>query len=67
MSAQKSNGHIDQIKITSEQGGKTKLKLPFNTWYAADKKGAAIKNLPEGFIELSFTKGGELVLKNRHP
>jgi hypothetical protein len=67
VSAQKSNGQIDQITITSEQGGKTKLKLAYETWYAADKKGATIKNLPEGFIELSFTKGGELVLKNRQP
>lgn len=67
VSAQKSNGQIDQIKITSEQGGKTTLKLPFDRWYAADKKGATLRNLPEGFIELSFTKGGELVLKNRHP
>lgn len=66
VSAQKRGGQVDQIKITAEKRGKTKVKLPFTTWSVLTKKGATIKSLPGGFVQLSFTKRGEVILKNGH-
>jgi alpha-L-fucosidase 2 len=66
ISAKKTGGQLREIKIIAEQGGKTKLRLPDTSWYVVKKKGARAKNLPEGFLELSFRKGGEIVMKNRY-
>ncbi|MEX2232615.1 MAG: glycoside hydrolase family 95-like protein [Cyclobacteriaceae bacterium] len=64
ISAKKTDGQLTEIKIAAEHGGKTKLKLSDKSWYVAKKKGATSKNLTEGFLELSFEKGGEIVMKN---
>lgn len=64
VSAQKSDGQVAEIKVVAEKGGKTRLKLPFKTWHAANKKGATAKELTGGFVELTFDKGGEIIIKN---
>ena len=65
ISAKKTGGQLAEIKIVAEHGGKTKLKLPDKSWYVVKKKGARAKNLPDGISELSFDKGGEIVIKKR--
>jgi alpha-L-fucosidase 2 len=64
VSVKKTGGQIEEVKIVSEKGGSTKLKLPFKTWFAANKKGVSISNANEGFISLTFKPGATLVLKN---
>jgi alpha-L-fucosidase 2 len=64
VSATKKDGLVDQVKISAEQGGKTKLKMPFKTWFANSKYQAEAKQVGDGFIELNFKKGGWIVLKN---
>jgi alpha-L-fucosidase 2 len=64
VSAQKTGGQVREVKIKAEQGGRTKLKLPFQTWQAANKTGATAKELPDGYVALDFAKGGEITLKN---
>lgn len=64
ISAKKTRGQLAEIKIVAEHGGKTKLKLSDKRLYVAKQRGVKIKNLPEGFLELSFEKGGEITMKN---
>lgn len=63
VSAKKTAGQLAEIKIVAEQGGKTKLRLPDKkTWHVIKKNKVQIRDLPEGFWELSFSKGGEIEL-----
>ncbi|MEO5599670.1 MAG: glycoside hydrolase family 95-like protein [Cyclobacteriaceae bacterium] len=62
VSAKKSNGQYEEIKIVGEQGGNTRLKMPFKNWRVASKKGVDVKEVP-GFLELSFSRGGEVVVE----
>lgn len=64
VSAKKKGGQLAEIKIIAEQGGNTKLKLPDASLHFVKKKGVTVKDLPDGFMELSFQKGGELLIKN---
>jgi alpha-L-fucosidase 2 len=64
VSAEKTSGQVTKIKIISEKGGDTKLKLPFKIWHTAVKKNVEIKGTNNGFITLSFQPAGEIVLKN---
>ena len=64
VSVKKTGGQVEEVKIVSEKGGNTKLKLPFKTWFATIKKGVTISNVNEGFINLTFKPGATLVLKN---
>ncbi|MCD0468938.1 glycoside hydrolase family 95-like protein [Flavobacterium sp. JAS] len=64
ISASKENGLVKQVKIVAEQGGKTKLKIPFKNWIVDSKNSVKIKQLSEDFLELTFKKNGSLVLKN---
>lgn len=64
VSAAKKEGLVNEVKIMGEQGGKTKLKMPFKTWFVGSKAHAEAKQLTDGFIELNFKKGGWIVLKN---
>nr|AUN37887.1 hypothetical protein [uncultured bacterium] len=64
VSAAKKGGLVDEVKIFAEQGGKTKLKMPFKTWFTNSKYQAEAKQTSDGFIELNFEKGGWIVLKN---
>jgi hypothetical protein len=62
LSVKQMAGEIKEIKIVSEKGGRTKLKLPFNTPVVASKKGIEIKRSAD-FIELTCKPGGVIVLK----
>lgn len=64
VSIKKTGGQVDEVKIMSEKGGSTKLKLPFKTWFATTKKDVTISSVNEGFISLTFKPGATLVLKN---
>jgi alpha-L-fucosidase 2 len=64
VSVKKTGGQVDEVKIKSEKGGSTKLKLPFKTWFAASKKDVSISNPINGFISLTFKPGSVLILKN---
>lgn len=65
VSAKKVLGALNEVKIVSEKGGTTKLKLPFNKYTVATCKGATVKKLSGGFIGLTFKKGGEIVLQRK--
>ncbi len=62
--AQKENGSIIKIKIVAEKGGKTLLKLPFEKWKIISAKGASAETTKQGFLELHFKPGGNIVLGN---
>lgn len=62
--AEKTNGQVKAITITAEQGGTTRLKLPFPTWLVASQKGVKVDSATPGFLTLTCKKGGTIVLKN---
>nr|WP_068891289.1 glycoside hydrolase N-terminal domain-containing protein [Pedobacter panaciterrae] len=64
VSAKKDGGQVDEVKIVSEKGGITKLKLPFKTHFIASNKDFKIKSAENGFLELTAKPGAILVLKN---
>jgi len=64
VSAKKVAGQIDEVKIVSEKGGSTKLKLPFTKWVAAIKRDVRITDTHYGFITLNCKPGAVLLLKN---
>lgn len=64
LSVKRTGGQVEELKIVAEKGGKTKLKLPFKTWYAAKNNGVVLKNTEDGFLSLTCKPGGEIVLKN---
>lgn len=64
VSVKKEGGQIDEVKIVSEKGGITKLKLPFKTWFAATKSGVEVQQVADGFVTLTCKPGALLVLKN---
>src|ERR1700744_5804523 len=64
VSAKKVAGEMAEVKIVSEKGGSTKLKLPFTKWNAAYNKGFRITDTRDGFITLTSKPGAMVVLKN---
>jgi len=64
VSVKRSGGQVEEVKIVSEKGGNTKLKLPFKTWVPVAKKDVKIGNINNGFVSLSFKAGSVLILKN---
>lgn len=64
VSVKKSGGQVSEVKIVSEKGGKTKLKLPFKTWFSNTLKNAAIDRSEQGFLTLSFKPGASITIKN---
>jgi alpha-L-fucosidase 2 len=64
VSIKNEGNQVGEVKIVSEKGGKTKLKLPFKTWYAATKKDVTVKQTEDGFISLTCKPGAVLILKN---
>ncbi len=64
VSIKKAGGAVTEIKIVSEKGGNTKLKLPFKNWVATVNKDVKIKDTDNGFIRISCKPGAVLVLKN---
>lgn len=65
VSASKKEGIITEIRIVAEQGGKTKVKLPFKNWTVESSAHVKAKELSKEFIELQFDKGGSIILKNK--
>ncbi|GAA3988340.1 glycoside hydrolase family 95 protein [Mucilaginibacter dorajii] len=64
VSLKKADGQVTEIKIVSEKGGKTKLKLPFKTFFSTVKKDVQINPAETGFVSLIFKPGATLILKN---
>lgn len=64
VSAKKEGGQVDAIHIVAEKGGKTRLKLPFRTHFYQTRKGVTMKVLENNMLELTFEKGGEIVVRN---
>ena len=64
VNAKKENGNITEIKIVSEKGGKTRLKLPFEKWKIASSNNITTGKAADGFIELTCKAGGVIFLKN---
>lgn len=58
VSAEKTNAQISRIKIASDKGGKTGLKLPFKKWKLVSGKGVKVGKTTNGIIELTFEPGG---------
>jgi alpha-L-fucosidase 2 len=63
VSAQKVNGRLYEIVVSSEQGGKTRLKMPIEKLKVASKQGIEVTE-SNGFMDLSFTKGGVIRFEN---
>ncbi|MDB5158230.1 MAG: hypothetical protein JWR50_2937 [Mucilaginibacter sp.] len=64
VSAKKTGGEVNEVKIFSEKGGIAKLKLPFTSWRVDKKKDIGITSTDAGIINLSCKPGGMVVLKN---
>ena len=63
--AKKAGGEITNVKITSEKGGSTRIKLPFKHYRVAAQKDISIKKTDDSFIELTCKPGGFIVLENK--
>lgn len=63
VSAKKVAGEVNEIKLFAEKGGVAKLKLPFTSWRAEQKKNIEITSTEDGFINLRCKNGGMVVLK----
>jgi alpha-L-fucosidase 2 len=65
VSASKKDGIIREVKIVAEQGGVTKIKLPFKNWMVKSGYQSNIKEISNDFIVLQFGKEGWIILKNK--
>lgn len=59
------NGKDVRIKISSEKGGKLKLKSPFETFKVPNRSGIKELQSNGGFIFIEFNKGGTITLLNK--
>jgi alpha-L-fucosidase 2 len=66
VSAKKQEGIITEIKIASEKGGQAKLKLPFKAYRTIRTNQVKISGGEDGFIQLYFKKGGQVILRNKN-
>lgn len=66
VSAKKHHGVAEEVQLIAEKGGTAKLKLPFKTFITAVKKNCVIKNTGDGFVIITFTPGGMVLLKNAY-
>ncbi|WP_316792176.1 glycosyl hydrolase family 95 catalytic domain-containing protein [Pedobacter frigoris] len=58
ISASKTNGTPQKVKVTSEQGGKLNIRLPFKNLIAKNQKGVTIKaSTVNGVTSLNMKKG----------
>ncbi|PSL43842.1 alpha-L-fucosidase 2 [Chitinophaga niastensis] len=64
VSARRSGRQTTEVEIVAEKGGKATLLLPFKTWIAAKEKGVKSKKVKDGWMEITFEKGGSILLKN---
>lgn len=65
VSAVKVNGRFSEVRIVSEKGGATRLKIPFAGGYrVVSRKGMVVKDEGDGFLKLRAAAGGEMVVKS---
>jgi alpha-L-fucosidase 2 len=65
VSVRKTNGQITEVRIVSDIGGKTKLKLPFKAYRISEKGQVTInKEENDDFVDLNFKPGAAIVLKS---
>lgn len=64
VSVKKDGGQIAEITIASEKGGKTKLKLPFKTWFTNSNENVEADQSEPGFLNLNFKPGAAITIKN---
>lgn len=64
VSAEKSNGNVDQIQIHSEKGGKVTVKVPFEKWALAPGNKAREVAKEAGMVTLEIEAGGKAVIRN---
>ena len=62
VSAKKRDGQLSEVKIVSERGGVTAIKLPLKQWKIISSKNITIKAKGEDMIELTCKAGGEVIL-----
>ncbi|KAA6439045.1 hypothetical protein FEM33_12220 [Dyadobacter flavalbus] len=65
ISARKVNGQVTEVKIIAENGGNTKLKLPFKEYKISSAKNITAAS-DDGFIELKCQKGGSITFVNSY-
>lgn len=63
VSAKKVDGAISEVKIVAEKDGKTKLKLPFESYRPVSNNGFDLADVGGDFLELTGKPGAELVLR----
>jgi hypothetical protein len=63
VSAKKINGKVSEIKIVSEKGGVTKLKLPFENYKVLHAKGITVSKTGKGFVQLNCKINGTITMK----
>jgi hypothetical protein len=63
VSAKREGGQVAEVTITAEKRGTARLKRPFRTWFAAEKRGATVTQEREQFI-IELQPGGTITLKN---
>lgn len=62
VSAKRENGIITEIKIFSEKGGITRLKIPFEKWHAANAKDISVKKINGEFLQLNCKANGTITM-----
>ncbi|WP_207492320.1 glycosyl hydrolase family 95 catalytic domain-containing protein [Aridibaculum aurantiacum] len=62
VSATMKDGKVKEVKIYSEKGGTTRLKLPASNYTVASSKRVYVSKMPGDFVELCFKKDGVVVL-----
>lgn len=63
VNAKKEKGSVSEIKILSEKGGTTKLKLPFEQWQIQVARGIITGPVENGMLTLDCKPGGFIVLR----
>lgn len=67
VSARKKNGRIEEVKISAEQGGDTRIMLPFEQWEIVSRKGLETGKVIDGKLSIRSTPGGYVVLRSKNP
>ncbi len=65
VSAQKKNGRIEEVKISAEKGGDTRIMLPFEQWEIVAQNGVETGKAGDGKLAIRSTPGGYVVLRNK--
>lgn len=63
VSAEKKENQITHVRIVATQGGKTRIRLPFEKWELVKGSRAVLNELP-GFLEITLEKGAAITIKN---